>query len=107
MAVNIETITPKANVIANPLTILDVNIIKIKQVIKVEILLSRMEVHARLNPSSIDLDKDLQFSNSFFILEKIKILASTAIPIEIIKPAIPDKVKVTGQSLKIAKTRIL
>ena len=38
----------------------------------------------------------------FFILSKIRTLASTAIPIEIINPAIPAAVNVTGMSLKSA-----
>jgi len=41
--------------------------------------------------------------NSSLVLSKIRTLASTAIPIERINPAIPDKVKVTGINSNIDK----
>jgi hypothetical protein len=43
--------------------------------------------------------------SSSFVLSKIKILASTAIPILRIKPAMPARVSVTGMVLKIAKVK--
>ncbi len=102
-----EMITPKAKVTAKPLTTLVVNWIKIKQVIKVLKLLSRIDGQARLKPSSMAIDNGLPTLISSFILAKIKILASTAIPMDMINPAKPAKVKVTGQSLKTAKTKTL
>ena len=96
MAVNMEMMTPRPRVTAKPLTALVVNMIRMKQVIKVLKLLSLIEGQARLNPSSIEVDKGLPLAISSFILAKIKILASTAIPTETIAPANPAKVKVTG-----------
>ena len=71
-----------------------------------ETLPSRIEGQARLNPLlMLEILSRPAFLSSF-TLSKIKTLASTAIPTDKIKPAIPAKVRVTGISLKIAKTKI-
>ena len=99
MAENKLITMPNANVKANPL-IKDVeNINKIAQTIKEFKLLSLIEGQALLNPSLIDKLKSLPLLISSFILAKIKILASTAIPMDRINPPIPAKVSVTGTNL--------
>src|ERR1035437_730739 len=70
---------------------------------------SLIDVQALEKPNSIAVSCDLPCLNSSFILSKIKMLASTAMPIERIKPAIPERVKVipygvTELNLKIART---
>ena len=62
-------------------------------VIKLEILESRMESHARLKPSEMADCKFFPFFNSSFILSNIKMLASTAMPTDKINPAMPAAVK--------------
>ena len=106
MAVNMEIITPKPRVTAKPLTALVVNIIKIKQVIKVLKLLSLIDGQALLNPSSIAVASVLPLAISSFILAKIRILASTAMPTETMAPAKPDKVKVIGDKPPIKYNKI-
>ena len=96
--------TPRIRVKANPLTKLVPKANRIPLTIKVLRLLSLIDGHARLNPSSIAKPKIRPLRNSSFILSKIKMLASTAMPTLKIKPAIPASVKVTGISLKIAMT---
>ena len=61
---------------------------------------SRIEGQALLKPSSKEMEKLFCWFNSSFIREKIRILASIAIPIDKIKPPIPAKVKVIGINLK-------
>ena len=106
-AVNIETSTPMINVTAKPLTKPVPISTKINAVIIDDILPSRMDVHARLKPSSIALKILRHRRTSSFVLSKIKILASTAIPMESTNPAIPGRVNVmekgvNPESLKIA-----
>ena len=62
--------------------------------IRVDIFESLIDVHALENPSSIAVAFGFPCLNSSFILSKIKMFASTAIPIERIKPAIPERVRV-------------
>ena len=62
-----------------------------------------MEDQARLKPSSKAAPTDLPWFNSSFVLSKIKMLASTAIPTDKIKPVIPASVNVTGIVLNNAK----
>ena len=69
------------------------------QVIIVETLESKILVHALSNPEFIAVNKLLPNLNSSFVLSKIKMLASIAIPIDKIKPAIPVNVNVTGIAL--------
>ena len=80
---------------------------KIAATIKVVRLPSLIEGQARLNPSSTAWGKFFPCFNSSLILEKIKMLASMAMPIDKIKPPIPAKVKVTGIILKTAKTKTI
>ena len=56
------------------------------------------------NPTVIELNEFLPASNSSLIISDIKIFASTAKPIERIKAAAPERVKVTGNTLKIETT---
>ena len=95
---------PMLKVTAKPFTVLVVKPIKIMQVIKVEMLPSKIDGQALLNASFIAIERGLSFPNSSFKRSKTKILASTAMPKERIKPAIPESVKVTGIVLNTAKT---
>ena len=69
---------------------------------KVEMLLSRMDGQARWKPSWTAIFKVSPLFNSSFIRSNISTLASTAIPVDITKPAMPGRVNVMGISLKIA-----
>ena len=100
MAVNIETKTPTASASANPLIRLVVKKYNTKQVISVEMFESRMEGQALLNPSLMARSNFFPARNSSFILANIKILASTAMPMDRMNPAIPGKVRVIGQGEK-------
>ena len=101
IAENKLTIIPSANVNANPLIKDVATKNKIAQTIKELKFESRIEGHALLNPSSIDYAKLFPDFISSFILAKIKIFASTAIPMERINPPMPAKVNVTGINLNI------
>src|SRR3989338_7852089 len=109
MAVNMEINTPIAKVMAKPLTTDWPNPYKITAVIKDETFEAQIDDQALLKPKSKAVTLDLPHLISSFILSKIKILASTAIPTDKTKPAIPAKVRVMGgiikrPVLKIAKT---
>ena len=107
IAVSMEIKTPKPKVRAKPF-IEDVpNQKRIIAVMMEEMFESRIESHARENPSCIESLRDFPLFSSSFILSNIKMFASTAIPIERINPAIPAAVSVTGISLKIAKDKII
>ena len=75
-------------------------------VIKLETFESRMEFQARLNPASTAGTIPFPIRNSSFVRSKIRMFASTAMPMERTKPAMPARVSVTGTSRKIAKTMI-
>ena len=99
MAENKLTRIPSANVKAKPL-INDVEKInKIAQTINEFKLLSLIDGQALLNPSLMAKDTDLSSFISSLILAKIKILASTSIPMDKINPPMPAKVKVMGPNL--------
>lgn len=103
IADNIETKTPIPRVKAKPL-IKDVpNQKRIIAVIMVEELESRIENHAREKPIETASKTVLPERISSFTRSKIRILASTAMPNEMINPAIPAAVKVTGNNLKSAR----
>jgi hypothetical protein len=107
IAENMLTIIPIAKVIAKPLIILVPNHERMRQVINEETFESRIESQARVKPSSIAASRVRPLRSSSFKRSKMRMLASTAIPIERIKPAIPASVNVIGQSLKIARmTRV-
>ena len=93
---------PIARVKAKPLTEPVPRKNRIAEVIKDELLESLIELQALLKPSSIAKLTVLPDLNSSRRRSKIKMLASTAIPIERMKPAIPARVKVTGIILKSA-----
>lgn len=99
MAENMDTKTPRTKVSANPSIKLEPNQKRIIPVMMLEILESRIESHARENPSFIEVEISLPCLNSSLVLSAIRILASTAIPIERINPAIPAAVSVIGISL--------
>ena len=65
---------------------------------------SKILVNALSKPRLIAVNNVLPALNSSFVLSKIRMFASTAIPIERIKPAIPANVKVTGINLNIENT---
>ena len=91
---------PKINVIANPRTKLVVIKKRIMATTRVVIFPSLIDDHALLYPSSIAFFTSLPPLISSRVREIIKILASIAIPTERIKPAIPERVRVTGIVLK-------
>ena len=101
IAVNIETITPIDNVKAKPLTTLVPKKYRITQAKTVVIFESKILVNALSKPELIAVNKFRPALNSSFVLSKIKMLASTAIPTDRMKPAIPARVNVTGTILKI------
>lgn len=107
IAENMETKIPMARVIAKPLTKPVVKKYKITQVIKEEIFESRMLGQAREKPCSMAAEIGFPSRSSSFMRSKIRILASTAMPIDKINPATPAKVKVTGISLNKANTIIV
>lgn len=107
MELNIEIETPINKVVPNPLKTPVPKPIKTKQISKVEKFPSLIDGQAFLIASSIESLKPLPFFNSSLILANIKILASTAMPIDKIRPAIPAKVRVTGFKAKTNKTTLI
>ena len=105
MAENMLIIIPTPKVRAKPFIILVPIQKRMPAVIKLEMLESLIDNHARLNPSEMTDCKFFPFFNSSFILSNIKILASTAMPTDKMNPAMPAAVKVTGMSLN--KARII
>ena len=73
---------------------------KIPDVMSVETLLSRIADHARLNPMLIEENRGRPARISSFILSNIKMFASTAMPMERIAAATPERVNVTGKHLE-------
>ena len=106
IAENMLTATPMARVMANPRTNdapnWSPNQNRIAQVMNVATFESRIEGQARLKPMSMAVLKGRPRRNSSFMRSKMRMLASTAIPIERMKAAIPESVRVTGQILKTA-----
>ena len=100
---------PMARVKANPRMMLEPNQNKMAQVMREEMLESRIELQARWKPSSMALPRSRPAFNSSFRRSKIKTLASTAMPIDRMNPAMPAKVKVMENILKtsgiLSKTR--
>ena len=105
MAVNILIRTPRPRVSAKPFTEEVPSQNKTMAVIILEMFESRIESQARANPSCIASFKCFPLASSSRILSKMRMLASTAIPIERINPARPAAVRVTGISLKIASDK--
>src|SRR3989338_2160735 len=104
MAVNIDTNMPIPKVIAKPLITELPNHVRMPAVMSDEMLESRMEVQARLNPSSTAAVSSFPARNSSLSRSKISTLASTAMPTDKIKPAMPASVSVTDMSLKTVST---
>ena len=102
--------TPIDRVRAKPLTIVAPKALpnqnRIPQVIKVAILESRIEGQALFQAISTAWFKRRPSLNYSFNRSKIKILASSALPVLNMIPAIPGNVKVTGTYLKIEKVII-
>ena len=103
IAENKETMIPNASVKANPFIKDVATKNKIAQTISELKFESRIDGQALLKPSSIATAKPFPDFISSFILAKIKILASTAMPMERTNPPMPAKVNVTGINLKIDK----
>ena len=102
-----ETKTPIPSVKAKPFIREVPKENKMMAVIMLEIFESRIENQARENPVETASAIVLPPRNSSLTRSKIRTLASTAIPIEIMNPAIPAAVKVTGNNLnneRITKT---
>ena len=103
IAENIETMIPMPRVSAKPF-IKDVpNQKRIRAVIRLDILESRIDSQALEKPSLTASAIVLPERNSSLTRSKISTLASTATPIEMINPAIPAAVSVTGKNLKSVK----
>ena len=75
-----------------------------KQLTKLKIYSGNDHPHSAQNPTVIEFSRFLPASNSSLILSDINIFASTAKPIDSIKAAAPERVKVTGRILKIETT---
>ena len=103
-AVNIETSTPMIRTRPKPRITEDPNRNRIVAVMRLDTFESRMEFQARLNPASTAAGRLLPSRSSSFIRSKIRMLASTAMPTESTKPAMPARVSVTGTRRKIANT---
>ena len=71
---------------------------------KVVMLPSRMADQARSNPVSMDALRLRPARSSSRIRSKMMTLASTAMPTEMTKAAMPDSVRVISRNLKIAMT---
>ena len=104
MALNILTATPMARVTAKPRTPPLPKPKSTAQMMRVEMLESRIEVHARLKPDSTAPRMARPARSSSRVRSNIRMLASTATPTERMNPATPESVSVTGISLKTAKT---
>src|SRR3989344_7394898 len=103
IAESMETATPKPRVRAKPLISEVPNQKRITAVSKLEMLESRIESQAREKPAVMAWGILLPARISSLIRSKISTFASTAMPMEIMKPAIPAAVRVTGKSLKRVK----
>ncbi|OPZ57006.1 MAG: hypothetical protein BWY87_01719 [Deltaproteobacteria bacterium ADurb.Bin510] len=107
MAVNMLTATPSASTKAKPFTGPEPKLPRKKQVIRVQALESRIDGNARLKPASMPARSVLPSFSSSLRRSKIRMFASTAMPIERMKPAMPGRVSVTGMILKSAKVKIV
>src|SRR5437764_15183512 len=103
-----EMATPMKSVVAKPTMMLAAKVLpnhhRLAQVIMVEMLEPRMEGQAREKPASTAalIERPLRSSSS--MRSKIRILASTAMTMERIKPAMPDSVSVTALILDVDRT---
>ena len=108
MAVNIDTATPIASVSAKPWMMLAPNVAPNQYRIAAGDQRRDVRVADR-RPGAVEAGLDRArpatrpARSSSFMRSKIRMLASTAMPIERMKPAMPASVSVTGISLKSAK----
>ena len=72
--------------------------------IRLDTFESRIEFQARPKPASTAAGSDLPTRISSFIRSKIRMFASTAMPIDRTKPAMPARVRVTGIARNRART---
>ena len=107
IALNIETSTPMIRTSAKPRMTDEPKAYRIVAVMRLDTFESRIEFQARLKPASTAAGSDLPTRSSSFIRSKIRMLASTAMPTESTKPAMPARVRVTGMSRKMARTTIV
>src|SRR5664279_4877697 len=103
-AVNIDVSTPIISTRAKPLMVDEPPKYRIEAVIRLDTFESRIEFQARLKPASTAETSVLPARSSSLVRSKIRILASTAMPTDSTKPAIPASVSVTGTILNIART---
>ncbi len=87
---------------AKPRIVDDPNEYRMVAVMRLDTFESRIEFQARLKPASTAAGSDLPMRNSSFIRSKMRMLASTAMPIDSTNPAMPARVRVTGTSRKMA-----
>src|SRR3989304_7840985 len=99
MAESIEARTPMPRTKAKPWMIEVPNQKRMIAVMMLDVLESRMENQAREKPDLVASDMLEPFRSSSFRRSKISTLASTAKPMEMIKPAIEAAVKVTRINL--------
>ena len=103
-----ETTTPMNRVKAKPVT--RSSAVRLpshsstRHVMMVEKLPSLMAGHARLNPTSMEEDRVRPMRISSFIRSKMRMLASTARPMDKMKAPMPESPRVTGTSLNTAST---
>ena len=93
-----EMIIPIAKVVAKPLTVPEPRIYNTAAAIKVVMLPSKIADRAFSNPALMDFSTEFPAPISSLIRVKIITLASTAIPIDRIIPAIPGRVRVTSKA---------
>ncbi len=98
IAVNILMNTPINNIVAKPTMILAPKLLPKKYNTAQEIIVatfeSRIEGQARFQPTAIAEDNDRPSRSSSLTRSKTRMLASAAMPIERINPAIPARVSV-------------
>ena len=103
-AVNMDTTIPIASVCAKPFTVPLPSHCRTKAAIRVVILPSRMADIAFWNPAFKELFTLFPSASSSRTLAKMMTLASTAIPIPRMIPAIPGRVSVISNAFN--RTRI-
>ena len=105
-AVNRFSSSPIARVTAKPATMLAPgvcpNMNNMPQMMMVDRFESRMEVQARSKPAFSARSSGKPARSSSLMRSKIRMLPSTAVPIDIKKPVMAGSVSVTGSSLKTA-----
>ncbi len=105
MAVNILMRTPRPRTSAKPLIGPVPKFHRIAHVINVHTLESKIEVKALANPVSIAARRVLPLRNSSFNRSNMRMLASTAIPMDTMYAAMPGSVSVTPSSLNTASVK--